>query len=230
MRASRGFGLAALTLGVVIGLACGHQSSVPVVASGAITPANASGLPFDRTAQNGGISPTSSVIPPGAQLPAGTPIIVRLRKPLSSARVHSNEAFTAILEEPLVIHDRVLANSGAQVTGRIVEARATRQPHTPGYMRLTLTSISIDGKSAHIRTSSSFFKGYVPRRRFTPLPTDTEGTLVGASATTRVAEMNNAIELDEEQQPVEDVVLREAMVSPERKLRFRLIEPLPLHP
>jgi hypothetical protein len=109
MRAARGIGLAALTLGAVIGLACGHQSSVPVVASGAITPPESSGLPFDRTAQTEGISPTSSVIPPGAQLPPGTPIIVRLRKPLSSARVHSNEAFAAILEEPIMVGDHVLA-------------------------------------------------------------------------------------------------------------------------
>lgn len=230
MKASQGIGLAALTLGAVIGLACGHQSSVPVVASGAISPPNASGLPFDRVAQNGGISPTNSVIPPGAQLPTGTPIIVRLRKPLSSARVHANETFTAVLEEPVMIDDHVLAEKGSLVTGRIVEARSTRQPRSPGYMRLTLSSISIDGKPAHIRTSSSFFKGFVPRRRLTPLPTDTEGTLVGAAATSKVPALGDAMETDDDQEPLADIALREAMVSSERRLRFRLIEPLPIHP
>jgi hypothetical protein len=229
MKASQGIGLAALTLGAIMGLACGHQSSVPVVASGAITPPESSGLPFDRIAQTGGISPTSSVIPPGAQLPAGTPIIVRLRKPLSSGRVHSNEAFAAILEEPIMVGDHVWAEKGAMVTGRIVEARATRQPRTPGYMRLTLSSISIDGESAHIRTSSSFFKGFVPRSRGTPFSTESEGTLVGAAATTKVPVIGDAMETNDPEL-FTDIALREAMVSPERKLRFRLIEPLPVHP
>jgi hypothetical protein len=230
MKASQGIGLAALTLGAVIGLACGHQSSVPVVASGAITPPNASGLPFDRAVQSGGISPTNSVIPPGAQLPAGTPIIVRLRRPLSSARVHPNESFTAALEEPVMLDDHVLADKGSMVTGRIVEARSTRQPHTPGYMRLTLSSISIEGKPAHIRTSSSFFKGFAPRRRVIPLPTDAGGTLVGAAATSKVPALGDAVETDDDEEPLADIALRDAMVSPERRLRFRLIEPLPIHP
>jgi hypothetical protein len=230
MKAVRGIGLAALTLGMVIGLGCGHQSSVPVVAAGALTPPNASGLPFDRAAQTGGISPTNSVIPPGAQLPAGTPIVVRLRKPLSSAKVHSNETFSAVLEEPVVINDHVVAEQGVTVTGRIVEAKSTRQANTPGYMRLTLSSISIDGKPARIRTSSSFFKGISPRRRVASLSTDSEGTLIGASTTSKVSVLGDATDEEDEQEPLSDVSLREAMVSSERRLRFRLIEPLPIHP
>jgi hypothetical protein len=230
MKAVRGIGLAALTLGIVIGLGCGHQSSVPVVAAGALTPPNASGLPFDRAAQTGGISPTNSVIPPGAQLPAGTPIVVRLRKPLSSAKVHPNETFSAVLEEPVVINDHVVAEQGVTVTGRIVEAKSTRQANTPGYLRLTLSSILIDGKPARIRTSSSFFKGISPRRRVASLPTDSEGILIGASTTSKVSALGDATDEEDEQEPLSDVSLREAMVSPERRLSFRLIEPLPIHP
>lgn len=230
MKAVRGIGLAALTLGMVVGLGCGHQSSVPVMAAGALTPPNASGLPFDRAAQTGGISPTNSVIPPGAQLPAGTPIVVRLRKPLSSAKVHPNETFSAVLEEPVLINDHVVAEQGVTVTGRIVEAKSTRQANTPGYMRLTLSSISIDGKPARIRTSSSFFKGMSQRRRVASLPTDSAGILIGASTTSKVSALGDATDEEDEQEPLSDVSLREAMVSPERRLRFRLIEPLPIHP
>ncbi len=230
MRASQGIGLAALTLGMVIGLGCGHQSSVPVVAAGALTPPNTSGLPFDRAAQSGGISPTNSVIPPAAQVPAGTPIVVRLRKPLSSAKAHPNETFTAMLEEPVVINDQVLAEQGATVTGRIVEARSTRQASTPGYMRLTLSSISIGGKPARIRTSSSFFKGVTPKKRVAPVATESEGTLMGTAATSGVSALGDAADLEDEREPLADVALREAMVSSERRLRFRLIEPLPIHP
>jgi hypothetical protein len=230
MKGEQGIGLAALTLGMVIGLGCGHQSSVPVVAAGALTPPNTSGLPFDRAAQSGGISPSNSVIPPGAQVPAGTPIVVRVRKPLSSAKAHRNESFTAVLEEPVIINDQVVAEQGATVTGRIVEAKSTRQASTPGYMRLTLSSISIDGKPARIRTSSSFFKGITPRKRVAPLPTQGEGTLVGAAATSRVSTLGDPTDTEDEQEPLADGVMREAIVSPERRLRFRLIEPLPIRP
>jgi hypothetical protein len=230
MKASQGIGLAALTLAILMGLACGHQSSVPVVASGALTPPNTSGLPFERAAQSGGISPTNSVIPPAAQLPAGTPIVIRLRKPLSSARVHPNESFAAVLEEPLVVEDHVLAETGAIVTGRIVEAKSTHEARTPGYMRLTLSSISIDGKPARIRTSSTFIKGIRPRRHIGPLPTESEGTLIGAAATSKVSTSNEAMAPDAAPEPLSDVTLREAIISPERRLRFRLIEPLPIHP
>lgn len=121
MKAPQGIRLATLTLGLAAGVACGHQSSVPIVASGAVTPDSAQ-LPFDREAQSGGISPTNSVVPPGAQVPAGTAILVRLKKPLSSARAHSDDTFLAVLEEPVLVNDRVLAEPGAVVTGRVVEA------------------------------------------------------------------------------------------------------------
>jgi hypothetical protein len=133
-----------------------------------------------------------------------------------------------VLEEPVIINDQVVAEQGATVTGRIVEAKSTRQASTPGYMRLTLSSISIDGKPARIRTSSSFFKGIAPRKR--AAPTRGEGTLIGAAATSRVSTLGDATDAEEEQEPLADGVMREATVSPERRLRFRLIEPLPIRP
>ncbi|HST10421.1 MAG TPA: hypothetical protein VLL05_08580, partial [Terriglobales bacterium] len=158
MRASQGVRLAALTLGIAMAVGCGHQSAVPIVASGAIAPPDSAQLPFDREAQSGGISPTSSVVPPGAQLPSGTAIVIRLRKPLSSARVHPNDSFAGLLDEPIIVNDRVLAEPGSLVMGRVVEANSTSQVRAPGYMRLTLSSISIDGRNARVRTSSNFFK------------------------------------------------------------------------
>jgi hypothetical protein len=124
----------------------------------------------------------------------------------------------------------VVAEQGATVTGRIVEAKSTRQARTPGYMRLTLSSISIDGKPARIRTSSSFFKGITPKRRVAPLPTESEGTLIGAATTSKVTALGDATEEEDEEEPLSEAAVREAMVSPERRLRFRLIEPLPIRP
>lgn len=227
MTASQGVRLAALTLGLAVGVACGHQSSVPVVASGAVTPESAQ-LPFDRAAQDGGISPTSSVVPPGAQVPSGTAFTVHLKKSLSSARAHSNDTFAAVLEEPVLVNNRVLAETGAVVTGRVVEAKPTNPVRAPGYMRLTLTSVSIDGKPVRVRTSSTFLKGSGPRRRLVPLPTDSEGAMLGADAENKGLLVDNAMVDSDEDPPV--TLYREAIVGTDRRLRFRLIEPLPIHP
>jgi hypothetical protein len=227
MKVSQGIRLAALTLGLAVGVACGHQSSVPVIASGAVTPDNAR-LPFDRAAQDGGISPTSSVVPPGAQVPSGTAFTVHLKRPLSSARAHSNDTFAAVLEEPVLVNNQVLAEAGAFVTGRVVEARPTNPAYTPGYMRLTLTSISINGKPVRVRTSSTFLKGTGPRRRFLPLPTDSDEATLGNVMRSNGTLVNNALVEAEEDPPVS--LYREAIVGTERRLRFRLIEPLPIRP
>jgi hypothetical protein len=230
MKAAQGIGLAALTVGMVMGLACGHQFSVPVLVSGAVAPPDGARLPFNREAQNGGISPTNSVVPPGAQAPVGTAIVIRLRKSLSSARVHSNDSFAAVLDEPLIVNERILAERGSVVTGRVVEAKPTNPVHTPGYMRLTLSSIAIDGKPAQVRTSSNFFKGVDPRRRLATLPPDGEGYLLGAAATGQGPAMDNAIVAENELDPELNVRLQDAMIGPERRLKFRLIEPLPIRP
>jgi hypothetical protein len=134
------------------------------------------------------------------------------------------------LDEPLIVNDRILAERGSLVTGRVVEAKSTNSVHTPGYMRLTLSSIAIDGKPARIRTSSNFFKGVDPRKRLANPPSDGEGYLVGAAATGQVPTMDNAIVVENDLHPELDVRLQDAMIGPERRLKFRLIEPLPIRP
>src|SRR5437588_11895741 len=79
MQASRAIRLALLGLGFVTAVGCDRQSTVPVVTSEALSSPDEARLPFDREAHQDGISPTSYVIPLGAQQPAGPPITVRLR-------------------------------------------------------------------------------------------------------------------------------------------------------
>jgi hypothetical protein len=230
MKASQGIGLAGLTLGMLMGMACGHQSSVPVLASGPISPSDGARLPFDREAQSGGISPTSSVVPPGAQAPTGTPMVIRLRKSLTSARAHSSDTFSAVLDEPIVVNDRVVAEQGTNVTGRVVEAKSVSQSQRPGYMRLTLSSMSMDGKLVRIRTSSTFFKGADPKKRLVSLPADGEGSLSGAVVTGKAPVLGDAMVAASDLEPEPELQWQDAKIGPERRLKFRLIEPLPIHP
>jgi len=114
-------------------------------------------MPFDRPADKKGVSPTASLLP--ASIPAGTPITVRLQSSVSSASSQSGDSFEAALDEPVVINGQTVAPRGATVTGKVVEAKASGHLQDPGYLRLTLTAISIDAKLLPIQTSSIFAKG-----------------------------------------------------------------------
>jgi hypothetical protein len=114
-------------------------------------------MPFDRPADKKGVSPTASLLP--ASIPAGTPITIRLQSSVSSASSQSGDSFEAALDEPVVINGQAVAPRGATVTGKVVEAKASGHLQDPGYLRLTLTAISIDAKLLPIQTSNIFVKG-----------------------------------------------------------------------
>jgi len=227
MQASIAIRLALLGLGLATALACDHQAGVPVVTSEALSSPDEAHLPFDREAQKDGISPTSSVIPPGAQLPAGTPITIRFRTPLSSATASAKDKFEAVLDEPIIVNERVLAKRGSVVTGRVLEARARTPLQGPGYLRLALSTILIDGKPVIVRTSSDFLKG-AGRRRATPR--GNEGALMGAVASGSGPLLGNAVAMGNPAPTPPLNPARDITIGQGRTLTFRLIEPLPLNP
>src|SRR2546422_8657695 len=94
-----------------------------------------------------------------------TPITIRLQSAVSSASSHSGDTFEGVVEEPIVIQGQTAVPRGANVTGRVVAAKASGRLHDPGYLRLTLTSISINGKVVPLQTSSIFVKGASHEKR-----------------------------------------------------------------
>jgi len=113
-------------------------------------------LPFDGASDKGGIFPTRSLVPPA--IPAGTPIAIHLRSPLSSATSKPGDSFEAVLDEAIVVRGRIVAPVGSSVTGRVLDAKAADERQEPGYMRLGLVAVSVNGQSLPIRTSSIFVK------------------------------------------------------------------------
>jgi hypothetical protein len=92
-------------------------------------------------------------------LPVGTVVNVRLQRAVSSATASPGQTFDAVLDEPLVVKDQTVAPRGAAVTGRVVEAKSSGRLHDSGYLRLTLATITVNGKALPIETSSLFAKG-----------------------------------------------------------------------
>lgn len=146
--------LLAVALCLTVTVACSRQLEV---LSSAPSSDSSHQLPFDRTVEKGGVSPTKTLSPPTA--PSGTEIVVRLDSQLSSATCHAGDVFQATLQEPIVVKGQSLVPSGAEIVGRVTAVSASR--HAPGYLRLTLSSVVIKGNALSLHTSSVFAKGKI---------------------------------------------------------------------
>ena len=89
-------------------------------------------------------------------LPSGTLLTVQLEGPLSTAKVHTGDAFAASVAAALVIEGETVIERGAEVAGRVEAARS--RPGS-GYVRLTLNEITVGGAPVALQTSSLFARG-----------------------------------------------------------------------
>lgn len=88
-------------------------------------------------------------------IPAGTLLVVRLRDTLSTGRQSTDDSFVATLDAPLVVEGLVIAERGALVRGRIVEAVEPGRVKGRAALVLQLTELTTaDGQQAAIRTDS----------------------------------------------------------------------------
>ncbi len=92
---------------------------------------------------------------PKVTLPAGMLLPVRLGQSLSSERNQTGDTFTAVLDAPLTADGYVIAERGARVEGRVVEAR--QSTHWSGraalFLQLNVLNTS-DGQHVVIQTDS----------------------------------------------------------------------------
>ncbi len=93
--------------------------------------------------------------PHTATLPAGTLLTVRLSESLSSDRNQPGEAFTAVLDKPLIADGFVLAERGSRVEGRIVESRQAGRVKGLSNLAIELVGFkTADGQSIKITTET----------------------------------------------------------------------------
>jgi hypothetical protein len=167
-------------------------------------------LPFDRTPDGSGV-PATAALAPGT-VPAGTALVIRLQSPISSVNAHSGDLFQGVLTQPVLLNDRTFLPIGAVVRGKVLAAKPGG-PNDPGYLRLTLSSISVDDKTLNLHTSGLFAKpGLHPRTQ--------PGIENASSATlTDIAAAPGTVS----GYPQTDVKFSTA-----RRLTFRLVRPLAL--
>lgn len=205
-------GLSWLTLAAATG--CSRQLAGP----GSAKAADSGQLPFDRVSDGSGISPTAAFA--SESIPVGTEITVQLRLALSSADSRVGDTFEALLEEPLVVGKTVVPR-GTPVMGRVFAAKAAGR-HDPGYLRLTLASFEMNGKSIPLQTSSIFTKGRSRDQRSQPDAThgskaENESVAAGTPADSATAS-----------EPLRDLNRGDVRFSTGHRFTFRLAQPLHL--
>jgi hypothetical protein len=104
----------------------------------------------------GGPFQTPSSVP---DLPPGTLVTVRVESQIFTDRTGEEGTFAGVVDEPVVMDGKMAVPSGAAVTGRIEAAPASDGGRGRGYIRLTLDTITIAGKTMPLRTSSLFVRG-----------------------------------------------------------------------
>lgn len=98
-------------------------------------------------------------------IPAGTPVVVRLQQSLSSASAAPGERFEAVLDQPLVADNQVIAPAGTSVTGHVVVARRSGRLHHPGEIGLTLDSVTLGQQKIPVTTSDVIARGGSHKKR-----------------------------------------------------------------
>lgn len=98
-------------------------------------------------------------------IPASTAIYVRLQQSLYSSSAQPGQRFSAVLDEPLMVENQTIAAKGAPVEGRVVAARESGHLHNSGYLRITLSSITLNGKSVPLQTNSVSVTGGSYKKR-----------------------------------------------------------------
>lgn len=174
----------ALGFGLNLVLSQGCARSEPVHPSEASSPASQQKLPFHSESDQapdseGGLlavgpaakQATSSpfqAASPSRILPAGTLLTVQLQDSLPIANVRAGDIFMASVAAPITINRDILLERGTAVTGGVEaaqspatsSAQASDSGHpTPGYVRLTLRAVTLEGRQLALQTSSLFARG-----------------------------------------------------------------------
>jgi hypothetical protein len=218
-------------------IACGSKSGPNSADQSATTTTaqnSSDALPFGKAAAKdekgaGLVAGEKSLVPNAIKVPAGTPVSIRLAQAVSSASSNAGDRFDATLDEPLVINDQTVAPKGAAAVGRVVQAKSSGRLHDSGYIRVTLASVEINGKQVPVQASSIFVKGANHNKRNLAMIGGGAGAgalIGGLTGGGKGALIGSAVGAGAGTTGAYATGKKDVGFGPERKLTFRLLQPL----
>jgi outer membrane biosynthesis protein TonB len=112
-----------------------------------------SSTPPTTTAEN--VAPAAPAEPPKpatVTIPDGTEIAVRLGDTLDSATAQAGQAFHGSLAQPVLVNGQTVLPTGADVEGRVVEAKNAAHFSGASSLTLRLTRLMVNGKSYEVES------------------------------------------------------------------------------
>ncbi len=133
------------------------QTAVPAqVQTETSTPATPASPPVEGREETAA-APRAPAPPPArtVTLPAGTLISARLSETLESDKMQPGDSFLAVLDSPLVVDGLVIAEKGARVEGRVVEAEQAGRVKGRAALGIQLVRFETsDGQRVAIQTET----------------------------------------------------------------------------
>ena len=227
MRGNRTAAVLILFVSLLIFWGCGQHSPAPVLNAEGPSRSLGKYLPSSADFQLDDSHPSNSSVPFGTRIPAGTQITIRLAEPISSATAHRNDAFEGVVEESVTLDGQTLVERGARVRGKVVESASKLSTHAPGYLRLVLTDISVDGRLRPVRTYTSFFKGAGTLRRSMLSAFAGERLVADTAVLGRAPRLDSALD-SESSDFTQTPKPSDIRLGIDRRLSFHLLDPLSL--
>lgn len=139
----------------------GNAAAPPAPASAPVpdTPPPAAAAPQSNMVPQAASAPSAAAANGVITLPAGQSLLVRMIDGVDSAKNHVGDVFHASLETDLNIDNTVVARKGADVYGRLAEAKEAGKLSGSSELQLELTRLVIDGKDYPVVSSDYSLKG-----------------------------------------------------------------------
>lgn len=86
------------------------------------------------------------------EVPAGTRIQVRLEQGISTAKNSPGDAFTASLNAPLIVNDKLVAPAGSKVTGQLTQVRESGRVKGRASLTMELRELTVGDDTFDLAT------------------------------------------------------------------------------